>query len=296
MIGIHTHSTKFYHLEFWRYVISVYVLHKQRGPDAVRDSLILGLKELDIKFVLDPKQPREVTVVLSGIEALRQSVTAKHSGQIKKLVAGPNIVMHPYHAKRIICNEAIDAVLVPSKWVADFWAQEAPELRSKLVVWPAGVTTAVASTRNGPPIIYDKLGNSALLAEIKKVTSSETIVFTYGSFSKQQYLQALAKAPYLIYLAKSESQGLALQEAWAHDVPTIVNESHYWRNGELSWESDQINAPYLTTETGLIFKKVADLPVLIQKSVTLYPKIYCDRELSNAVTTSKLLSLLWTRL
>lgn len=290
MIRILTHSTKFYQLECWRYFISKYILKKQRGPDAVRESLLRGLKELNVPYRYNPTVINETTLVLSGVDALKDAIKARKAGQVSKLIAGPNVTIHPDDRDGILRDPNIDKVLVPSKWVADFWIHEAPELSSKIIIWPAGVAVAKASSRNGAPIIYDKLGDRALLSAIKEVTPPETIIFTYGSFSKSRYLKALETAPFLIYLSESESQGLALQEAWAHDVPTLVNKSESWHWSEFSWQSELINAPYLTEETGMVFKSVSELPQLIEQMSTLHPKQYCDRELSDTVTTTKLLS------
>lgn len=292
MIGLYTHGTRFYQLEGWRYLISRYIFRKQRGPDAVCESLVRGLKELGVEFALNPKQPQEVTVVLSGTEALRQALAAKFSGQIKKLIVGPNIVIHPYHAERIICDEAIDIVLVPSKWVADFWSHEAPALKSKIRIWPAGVAVSSASTRMGQPIIYDKLGDKDLLAGAEASMGTSVRKFTYGQFSRQKYLKALTDAPVVIYLSRSESQGLALQEAWAHDVPTLVNKSTHWEGVGLSWDSPQINCPYLTPELGAVFENLEELPRMIEKSLLLHPKHYCDKHLSDRASVQALLKLI----
>lgn len=290
MLNIFSHSTRKTTKEWWKYFLTRKLLHVNRGPDAVRESLLRGLNELNIPYRYNPPVIKETTLVLSGVGALKDALEAKKAGHVSKLIAGPNVTIHPDDQGGVLRDPNIDKVLVPSKWAADFWIHEAPELSSKIIIWPAGVAVAKASTRNGAPIIYDKLGDQAMLAAVKKVTPPETIVFTYGSFSKSRYLKALETAPFLIYLSESESQGLALQEAWAYDVPTLVNESNSWHRGEFSWQSEQINAPYLIPEAGMIFKSIEELPVLIKRTTTLHPKQYCDRELSDIVTTTKLLS------
>lgn len=292
MISIHTHSTKIYHLERWRYLISRRLLNKQRGPDAVRDSLIRGLQDLKIDFKLNPKQPSEVAIVLSGVCALKQLIKCKESGITKSLIAGPNMVAHPREANGIMLSKEIDVVLVPSKWVADLYAEVVPELTSKVKVWPSGVSISGSSTRRGSPIIYDKLGDKELVSKIQQILGVSTTVFSYGSFNQRNYLNALSKAPYLVYLAKSESQGLALQEAWAHDVPTLVNKSTHWEADVLSWDAPQINCPYLTPELGTVFENIEELPIMIEHTSSLHPKHYCDEHLSDRASVQKLLSFI----
>lgn len=292
MLNIFSHSTRKTTKEWWKYFLTRKLLNIRRGPDAVQESLLRGLNELNIPYRYNPAVIKETTLVLSGVDALKDAIKAKKAGLVNKLIAGPNVTIHPDDQNGILRNPIIDNVLVPSKWVADFWIHEVPEFSSKIIIWPAGVAVAKASTRNDAPIIYDKLGDRALLTAIKKVTPPETIVLTYGSFSKSHYLKTLATAPFLIYLSASESQGLALQEAWAHNVPTLVNKSTNWENGQMSWEAEQINCPYLTPELGAIFDTPEQIPSLITSVSKLNPKPYCDQYLSDRVSAKTLMKLL----
>lgn len=291
MLTIHTHSTNPLHAEFWKWAVRT-VTQRYSGPDAVRDSLTRGLSMLTIPYRVDTRpQTDDTLLVLSGVSALKHAIRLRADGTIKKLIAGPNVVMHPSDAKRIMCNDAIDLILVPSSWVQEFWKHEAPELASKLHVWPAGTAIAPASTRTGLPIIYDKLGDATLLEKARDAVG-EHRYFTYGTFIRSAYLTALSDAPYLVYLAHSESQGLALQEAWAHDVPTFVNHSTHWEHGGCSWEAQNINCPYLTPELGAVFENSEELRIMISSAHAVHPKEYCDMYLSDKASAEALLKLL----
>lgn len=292
MLAIYTRSNSKFSKEFWKWAVRK-LTGKYSGPNAVEDSLLRGLKELVVPFLRNSvSSDVDTVVVLSGKEALRENILHKRVGLIKKLIAGPNIVAHPRDADSILLSKEIDAVLVPSKWVADLYAQVVPELANKIKVWPSGVLVSDASTRRGQPIIYNKLGNHSLFTKIQQLLGTPAKVFTYGSFANKDYLEALSEAPYLIYLAKSESQGLALQEAWAHDVPTIVNKSTHWEALGLVWDSPQINCPYLTPELGVVFENTEELPIMIERVSALHPKQYCDEHLSDRASAQRLLNLL----
>lgn len=290
MITICTHSQIPLHLEFWKY-LARRIMRKYTGPDAVKDSLIRGLTELDIDFRLNNPSVGDTVTVLSGPNALKDAIKNKRAGRIRKLVAGPNIVILPNYNDGLILDNAIDIILVPSDWVAELWTKEVPKIADKIKVWPAGVAISPPSTRLGLPIIYDKLNDSVL---IEKITSQigDHHLFKYGYFQHADYLSALSEAPFLIYLAESESQGMALQEAWAHDIPTLVNYSDTWRNGDMTWHAPQINAPYLTPELGTVFDKISDIPGMIDSIKDLRPKNYCDENLSDTVCAQKLLELI----
>lgn len=292
MLGIYTRSTSYFSKEYWKWAARR-LTGKYTGPNAVEDSLLRGLKWLNISFVRNLSYDDiDTALVLSGTQALREAIVRKKSGVIKKLVAGPNIVTHPLDYDRLIFDESIDMILVPSEWVADFWLHEAPELSSKIRIWPAGVAVSSASTRTGKPIIYDKLGDKDLLARLEESVGIDAQKFTYGQFSRQKYLDALADAPVLIYLSQSESQGLALQEAWAHDVPTLVNKSTHWEAVGSSWDASQINCPYLTPELGAVFENTEELPIVIERVSSLHPQHYCDKHLSDRASAQILLNLL----
>ena len=295
MLSIYTHSTSPTHKEFWKSLVQR-ISGKYSGPHAVRDSLLRGLEENGIEYELNPVEPNGDTVlVLSGVEALKNAIRAKKRGEIKKLIAGPNIVVTPHDSNNVMYADAIDIILVPSQWVADFWEHEAPELSEKIFVWAAGVAVKNPSSRAGAPVIYDKMRNKELLTLANKVVKSAgktPNVFTYGTYRHSEYLEALSNAPYLIYLAQSESQGISLQEAWSHNVPTFVNKSTKWENKNYSFESAQINAPYLTNKLGGIFGNKDELSSLVADAKTLNPKHYCDEHLSDDASIKTLLTLI----
>lgn len=291
MLTILSHSTNPATLEWWKYHLRR-LLRIERGPDAVRQSLFRGLPELDVPYRHNHRPLSDTVLVLSGVEALKEAIKAKKSGQVKRLIAGPNITVHPHDHDRLMCDVNIDVVLTPSDWTKDYWSKAAPEIAQKIKAWPAGVAMAPASNRCGRPILYDKLKDDVLLEQVKNALAVEVTVFTYGKFSRSDYLAALCNAPYLIYLSESESQGLALQEAWAHDVPTAVIDRQEWRNGNLSWRAPQINAPYLNDEMGVVFKSPTELLEAISHLRSVHPRPYCDRELSDRASASKLLEII----
>jgi glycosyltransferase involved in cell wall biosynthesis len=69
----------------------------------------------------------------------------------------------------------------------------------------------------------------------------------------------------LVYIGKSESQGIALLEAWAMNVPTFVYKANNpisitSEHGTLILGPDQYSAaPYLTDERGLFWSNVSEL-------------------------------------
>lgn len=289
MISIHSRTNSILSIEFWKYIISRNILKKTRGPDAVRMSLLRGLKELSIPFHLNPLLPCDQVIVLSGKECLADMVIAKKSGRIKTLIVGPNCDPDP--TAKIYEAPEIDAILVPSKWTADYWSTYNPMIANKIRIWPAGVATASAGLRNGSPIIYDKMRDPTLL-DLAKSASSNAIIVNYNTFAQNDYIKALEHAPYMIYLARSESQGLALQEAWARNVPTFINRNDQGEFYDHVFTAEKINAPYLVDDLGGFFSSQEELRELIDNSSQYEPKKYCDVHLSDIASTKILIEII----
>lgn len=284
MLVIYTRSTSIFTKEFWKWVARR-IIRKYSGPNAVEDSLYRGLSELGVAFSRNKKpQTRDIAVVLSGAHALCEAIEYKKRGVIKKLIAGPNVMVNPKDYGSIMSSPEIDTILVPSEWVAEYWKLEAPEIAEKIAVWPAGVAKATAGDRSGSVIIYDKMSDAKLNEWIVETLAAQNVpyvVYTYGNFKQKDYLTALAHAPFLIYLSKSESQGLAIQEAWARNVPTFVIQSNTGTFDDRLFTADKINAPYLTTEMGAFFSSESELLGLIGTSKSFSPKEYCNTHLSD---------------
>ena len=69
---------------------------KYRGHFAVTRSLVEGLDAIGASYNYNPKYPwelAETVIVLAGARTLRQAIKLKKKGRIKKLLAGPNIVV-----------------------------------------------------------------------------------------------------------------------------------------------------------------------------------------------------------
>ena len=143
--------------------------------------------------------------------------------------------------------------------------------------------------KNVPEEIYQKvikiLGDKKIPYDIIK----------YGTYARKYYLQKLLSASVLIYLQETESQGLALQEAWSYNVPTLVWQNKEWKYGKYSWHDEKIAAPYQTDSSGRFFKIGTfneQLDKILHKPSCLNPRKYCIQNLSDKVSTQKYLEII----
>jgi hypothetical protein len=290
MISIYTHTNNPLKKEFWKYIAKKAV-RKYSGPDAVLDSLKRGLKELDIPFQINPLIRKYNTVhVLAGISILEEMINKKTQGKIKTLIAGPALVQTPYDHNDIIQDKNIDLILFPSQWTKDFYVNLVPNLEEKIKIWPAGVKIPEKVSNKKKVLIFKKNIPEDVYNQIIKILQGKDIsydIITYGNYNKDYYHQCLLNASVLIYLQPTESQGLALQEAWSYDVPTMVWQNKIWKGEKYEWFDDKISAPYLTKDSGVFFSLdtfESELENIINNQHEFNPRKYCIENLSDKAT------------
>ena len=250
--------------------------HSYGGHKAVTKSIIEGLKNIKINFNYNPsleKDIGDVVIVLANIPALKQAITLKKQGKIKKLLAGPNLMVRANEHNRILASKEIDICIVPSYWVQIAYEKDAPSLKGRIRTWPAGVNAKFWNIAhkdkrkdNKNVLVYIKKASGASLCkpvkDILKNYGWHPIILKYGSYNLNKYKKALSQCRFSVFLSRSESQGIALAEAWAMDIPTLV-----WNQGYLKAHGtfyDVCSAcPYLNDQLGKDWKNLDELEKLI---------------------------------
>ncbi len=265
-------------------------------------SLIRGLKELNNNFLWNkaPKETGVTACVLSGVETLKWAINQKQKGVIRYLVVGPNIVNSPQDQGAILESEAIDKILVPSVWVKNFFENLSKKLLGRVEVWAAGVEDLGSmGDKNGPIIIYHKTGNTEFIKPVTDLLNKQKIKFElleYGKFTHIKYFTILSIARAMIYLSDSESQGLALNEAWMANIPTLVYDRGFFKNADLFWKAEKISAPYMSSECGLFFHDLEELNSTLTKFLqsleSFNPRQYSLSNFTDKLCANKLLKIL----
>lgn len=121
---------------------------------------------------------------------------------------------------------------VPSPWVAALYA-ECGGVRPEVVSLPFGVDTdlfapdpVVKPEEKTGVFVYHKGRSAAELQHALSLLPAEWAkqarVFAYGSYEREDYRRFLRRARFGVWVGAHESQGFALQEALACDVPLLV--------------------------------------------------------------------------
>jgi hypothetical protein len=272
------------------------------GPISVVKSLTNGLRKLNINFNYNPKLQRNISdtvIVLSGIDALRQAIELKQKGKIKKLLAGPNLVVSPADFNFLITKKEIDLYLVNSDWTCKMYTQIAPSLSNHCSIWPSGVDTnywkPYSAKKPHNILFYIKSVPLKLVVDYKKKIESfgyNIITIKYDNYTSDQYFKALSSYKLAIFFSQSESQGLALAESWSMNVPTLVWESHY----KFKNKYETSPAPYLSEETGAFFDDLESFTDAFlkweKKLLKFSPREWTEKNMSDEISAKKLLSLI----
>ena len=242
-----------------------------RGHFAVTRSLVEGLKSIDANFNYNPAFPwdlAETVIVLAGVRTLRQAIKLKRQGRIKRLLAGPNIVVFSSDYDSILASAEIDTVVTPCDFVSNLYIEDNPSIAGRTFSWPAGVDCNYWKpeqlVRQKKILIYEKqnkgpVGPVLPYAEYMRSLGWEVDILQYGSFFHYEYLEKLQNSCLMLGFVTDESQGIAWAEAWAADVPTLI-----WNNTSqvLSGRRyDCSTAPYLNCKNGLFFDDLFDFKI-----------------------------------
>ena len=239
-----------------------------RGHFAVTRSLIEGLQQINASFNYNPYSPwslADTVIVLAGVRTLRQAIRLKQQGRIKKLFAGPNIMINSSDYNSLLASPEVDAAITPCQGVIDNYLQDVPALKDRIFVWPAGVDTHYwkpnQDVKRDSILIFEKQNKGPVGPVEPYVNYLQGLGWTvqviqYGSYTHDQYLHMLQRSCLMLGFVVSESQGLAWAEAWSCDVPTLIlNITSNISQGRLY---DSSTAPYLCSQNGLFFDDLED--------------------------------------
>ena len=276
-----------------------------RGHHAVTRSLIQGLDKINCKYVYNPqrfKKETDVLLVLSGVKTLEQAIELKKRGLIKKLIAGPNIIIFSSDHNNLIANSWIDIIITPAEIINDLYILDNPSLKGRISSWPAGVNTNYwipdDNKRKKQILIYEKqvkgpVGPISPYVHYLQNSGYDVRVIQYGSYSLAEYLSELQKSILMIGFVTDESQGIAWAEAWSSDVPTFIwnNHTNVYRGRSYLCST----APYLTDENGIFFDDFSDFQIKFNQwekgHFKFQPRKWCLENMSDEVCAQKLIDI-----
>lgn len=265
---------------------------KYGGHKAVTRSLLEGFAKIGFTdYNYNPSSIEDMAEqvhVLSGVHTLMWAIGQKRLGRIKKLTAGPNVVVFSSDYDGLITSAEIDMYLQPSQWGVEVHNDRNDKIIGRCRQWAAGVDLNnfimnQSKCHNKKVLIYQKSQSSPILANkaefLLRNRGYDTVIFRYGSYKFEEYIRTLSEVSFMVTIGGSESQGLYMAEAWAMDVPTLCLSSDtiiwdaddgiykYCSNGRIN-----VNAPYLCEMTGAEWRNPHELMGLVENIDSILEK------------------------
>ena len=251
------------------------VLRRSRstGPDEVWNSLENPRLFPAVRVI--KRNPRTwpdsdscVVIVRSYLYDIPENLLQRLKGNYVFL--GPNIDFSLTANRELINAFPRRKFLVPSEWVVNYATINWQVDSNELLVWGAGIDSekwAPSGSQNKRPIVlfyvkskrFEVLSNSYYELLIAKGFQIQFL--HYGEYAQETYIKQLKRTKFMIFFGETESQGLAMFQAWAMNVPTLVINvnklDHLGRTFEAS------SAPYLNLQTGSFMESDDDPAVIL---------------------------------
>ncbi len=279
------------------------------GHYAVVRSVVEGLREIGADFNFNPVSFSQLARVVyaPANEALRQAAELKRRGAIDFLAAGPVNALFADENDGILQRPEIDLLIVACEWAVDLY-RDVPSLVRKSRVCPCGVDvqtwTPSGAAKQRTAVVYWKSGDEAFCEEVERIVrrcglEPLRVRSRHGEhhiFTPETLRQMLDRSVLGVFLSTFETQGIALAEAWAMDVPTVVWDPR----GDAEWRGRHFtsgsSAPYLTASTGLAARDTAGLePAIRQALATLgsfQPRAWVLANMTDAICSKRLYELI----
>jgi hypothetical protein len=275
---------------------------KYGGHYAVTRSLVEGLQKTGADFNYNPANKIDIAenvIVLAGVERLKEAIELKKKDKIKFLLAGPNIVDNVLSEDQIAADPAIDYFVAPSEWVKNLVIEDCINLKDRVLCWSAGVNSyywkpGIKKEARNEVLIYWKTESGEFyhkVVELVKGFGMQPVLIKYGDYTASEFRKQLDRSQFAIFISRSESQGIALAEAWSMDVPTLVfDPGNFFFGGRIVYNVS--SCPYLTELTGITWKDLNELRKIIQDRnsfISLRPRNQVLKKFTDEYRASQLL-------
>jgi hypothetical protein len=278
-------------------IISKSVLAKTtNGPAKVVHNLIKGLDIIKYPYIIN--KALNSAPLLWIHDDLEAYLRINQLDERIKILVGPNFAFPPLTDKL----KPRFVLLQPSAWARDFCLKFRYD-QGPVEAWATGIDVAdfSASTKAKTKVlIYFKERYPWELDFAVSILAGKGLDFEiirYGNYKESDYKNLLSQSKYIIWIGRQESQGIALQEALASDVPIIVwdvkNIGHwqplfkhnlnFFSPAERAYDKTT-SAPYFSDKCGRIILEKEQLAEMVDYFETnrhnFQPREYLASELS----------------
>lgn len=248
---------------YYKYFLNDYIKskgHRIISHSSLLKSLLRGFYNLKIKYTYNKITPDTKYLILLWIDRndLETIKKMKTENNIEKIICLPVACKYDYDfVYDLIKNDYVDSYIAASEWVRELYKQKVDKKYwDKIIVWPSGVELGKKRINNEPRkkcIYYTKnVEKDNRIIELLNALNIQHFDFVYEDYQFSEYKETLKQVDFAIFnVSIIETQGLAVAEAWAEDVPVIIN--------KLSNEYIDKSVPYLCNQNGLEYNSFDEL-------------------------------------
>ena len=198
-----------------------------------------------------------------------------------------------------------------SKWVGDYYLELASEFIMPISYFPFSVNTEKFKPTDVEKeydcVVYIKRRSNNLINYSLNLLNEKGLkyrIFKYGSYNEEKYLDALQRSKFMLCLDAHESQGFALEEAMACNIPLlVVNATSMYDEMDDGFNSTfaylkpnkllATSVPYWSDQCGIKIIEQNELPNAIDRMMnelsSFSPRNYIEETLSDKVCMKRIL-------
>jgi len=267
---------------------------RMNGPRKLATNLISSLEQEGVPFAINEEKYKHNFIVQYDYRGY-----LKHSElTLENCFIGPQIWFFDEHVKQIQENpQFYNKLIVPSQWTKDMPVQKFGFPEDKIETWPVGIELKdfKKELKYDCLLYYKRRSKEELKAAtiFLKQSGLTYNVVEYGSY-KQEELEALCdQSAFCFLLNGTESQGIAVQEMMARDMPMFVWDVKEWNDQGASYAVSASSVPYWSDECGVRFYDAIEMGFAFDEfcSKIYKPRKFVEEHLSFKASVNRLLEI-----
>lgn len=267
---------------------------RMNGPQKLANNLIDSLDQECIPFSINEEKYEYNFIVQYDYRGY-----LKHSRMdLENTFIGPQIWFFDRHVNDLKENpHYYNKIIVPSQWTKDLPVQKFGYPENKIAVWPVGIELKKwEKDIKYDCLVYFKRRDERELEQVISFLKKNDMTYNivrYGNYDQKELEKLCDQSAFCFLLNGTESQGIAVQEMMARDLPMLVWDVTEWTDQGREWAVPATSVPYWSDQCGVRFFDPLDIDYAFDQfcSRIYKPRKFVEKELSFKASVKKLMRI-----
>lgn len=267
---------------------------RMNGPQKVVVNLLKSLEQEKIPYAINEEKYKYNFLIHYDYTG-----HLKHSKlELDYCFIGPQIWFFDQHVKTLQQNpHYYKSLIVPSQWTKDLAVEKFNFPEEKISTWPVGIETKPFEKNiKYDCLVYFKRRSEDELKKVIEFLKSKGLsynVISYGSYVEDQLEILCDQSRFCFLLNGTESQGIAVQEMMARDMPMFVWDVKEWNDQGASYAVPASSIPYWSNECGVRFYNSIEMGLAFDEFCgKIYkPRKFIEEQMSFKASVNRLLEI-----